>query len=82
MIFAKVSYHLFADDTVINLTGYQMSKVVAEMNNLLKIVSYWMVVNKLNLFLSKTKGMIIGKASFRHKFCAEKLKFKVSPNTL
>lgn len=49
---------LFADDTLIYVTGESCEELNRKMNNVLQIIEKWMTLNKLKLNAEKTKYMI------------------------
>lgn len=49
---------LFADDTLIYVTGESCEELNRKMNNVLQIIEKWMTLNKLKLNTEKTKYMI------------------------
>jgi Reverse transcriptase (RNA-dependent DNA polymerase) len=51
--------HLFADDTLLSVTGDDLQECVNKMNNSLDLIATYMAMNKLKLNVSKTKAMIL-----------------------
>jgi hypothetical protein len=55
--FSKVS--LFADDTLLSISGDNVEEVMRNMNKDLQLLSKWLNYNKLKLNVEKTKFMVI-----------------------
>jgi hypothetical protein len=55
--FSKVS--LFADDTLLSISGDNVEEVMRNMNKDLQILSKWLNYNKLKLYVEKTKFIVI-----------------------
>ena len=51
---------LFADDTLLSISGRDFQEIVNILNSELKILYRWLCQNRLKLNSEKTKGMIIG----------------------
>lgn len=77
LIFETAKYHLFADDTIIYMSDTCILNLIAKLNQMLENVSDWMEVNKLKLNVAKTKGMILGKKSYREIFLTNRLQLKL-----
>lgn len=60
--------NLFADDTLISVSGKDFEQVTMSMNNELKMLYDWLCQNKLKLNNSKTKCMVIGSKANCRKF--------------
>jgi hypothetical protein len=67
------SVNLFADDTLIFISGKDISEIEEKMNSDLCIVSRWLRVNKLKLNLDKTKFQVVSRTSAAHlmNVCAQ-----------
>jgi hypothetical protein len=55
--FSKVS--LFADDTLLSISGDNVDEVMRNMNKDLQLLSKWLNYNKLKLNVENTKFMVI-----------------------
>lgn len=65
----KNSYvNLFADDTLISVSGKNHAEITNIMNNELCILYRWLCVNKLKLNNDKTKCMVLGTKVNCHKY--------------
>lgn len=60
--------NLFADDTLISVSGKNFEEIVEVMNEELGILNKWLMANKLKLNSLKTKCMILGSNSNVAKF--------------
>lgn len=60
-ILKKSKYHLFADDTVVYVSGTNVTRLVETLNSELKNLSNWLTANKLKLNVEKTKAMVLSR---------------------
>ena len=76
---SKLFAVLFADDAALVASGEKLKKVNKTINSEMKLVSEWLITNKLTLNLNKTKFMIIcnKKGGGVHKMIK---KFKININ--
>lgn len=58
---------MFADDTLIFISGKKISECVSKLNYDLKLISNWLKVNKLKLNPSKSKYMILGNHNYDNR---------------
>lgn len=61
-------FHLFADDTLLYLTGGSYPEMTRKMNEDLCVLSKWFSTNKLKLNVNKTKCMLLAKET-QYKEC-------------
>lgn len=62
-VLENVTINLFADDTLLYITGKDMNEIANKMNSELKSVVNWLDSNKLKLNVQKTKCMLINSRS-------------------
>lgn len=55
----EVFLNLFADDTMLSCSGYNIDELCDKVNKVLQLVERWLLKNKLKLNVTKTKCMII-----------------------
>jgi hypothetical protein len=55
----QCQYYLFADDTLLSVSGNSVKKCLAKLNRDLENLSKWLKFNKLKLNVSKTKYLIM-----------------------
>jgi len=59
MIFPRVAYPLYADDTCLTLTSHDPIDLQIKLNSDLNKIQSWLQANKLSLNVKKTKYSII-----------------------
>jgi retron-type reverse transcriptase len=55
----ECQYYLFADDTLLSISGNSVQECLEKLNRDLKNLSKWLKFNKLKLNVSKTKHLIM-----------------------
>lgn len=66
-IFNCAKFHLFADDTIIYLSGKNCRSTIEILNQELEKLMNWLNGNKLKINVAKTKAMMLGKKKFREE---------------
>lgn len=70
-------FHFFADDTIIYLSGKDIKRLVENLNNKLHTVFQWLVVNKLKVYINKTKCLLLANKSGYSFYTSSKLSIRV-----
>lgn len=68
MLNNNIFINLFADDTLLSISGTDHVEVTNKMNNELNVLYKWLCINKLKLNAHKTKCMILGSKQNCHKY--------------
>lgn len=64
-VLRQCKIHMFADDTLIYMSGDNAQNVVNVINDELNVVCEWLCRNYLGINVQKTKCMVLGKRGFR-----------------
>ncbi len=81
-IFRKCKVNLFADDTLISISGDNYEQLVDDLNSELLIFNEWLCVNKLSLNNSKTKCMVLGSKANCENFHQLKLNININGSVI
>lgn len=80
--FNKCNFHLFADDTIVYISGYDIVEIINTLNLELKNLDNWLKFNKLKLNTSKSNFMVLCSDNNYIKFTSSNVHVSIGGDNL